>query len=115
MVTISRGRKTRVNIKSNLRSSIGPSTRKASFAEMCMLLKLAATNASASLHRHMIIAMNIIRGMAEDRLLSRKCVDSICSDLLLGDRREHRAEDQEDRDIDEVVQRGRGDVPQPAS
>src|SRR5579883_924117 len=64
MVTIKRSRKTRVYIMRSLRSSIGPRTRNASLAVMCILVKLAATNASASLHKHIRIARSIIAGMA---------------------------------------------------
>ena len=55
---------TRVYINRSFRSSIGPSTRNASFAESCIFVKLAATNASASLHKHISTAMSIINGIA---------------------------------------------------
>ena len=66
MVQINRWRNTRVYIMYSFRSSIGPMTRKASFAAGnqswtgCMF---AATKASASLHRHSVSAKNIMAAM----------------------------------------------------
>ena len=77
MVTISRGRNTRVYISSSLRSSIGPSTRNASFAETCIFVKLAATKASASLHRHISDRQEHHRRDRQERLILRERLDLV--------------------------------------
>src|SRR3954451_1248867 len=65
IVTMIRRRNTRVNINSNFRSNIGPRTRNAILADGCIVVKLAATKASASLHRHMATAITIMAKMVK--------------------------------------------------
>ena len=110
---ISRGLNTPVNIISSFRSSIGPSTRKAIFDETLISVKLAATNASASLHSVISTATNIIPGMARIGWSRRKRLDPLVADLLPGECGQNRAQDQEHRDIDEIVQGGSGDITEP--
>ena len=112
MVQISRGRKTRMYMKINFRSSIGPSTMKASLAAGRRVVKLAATKASASLHRVTTTAKTIM--MTMDR--TGWPADQLPMSSLVTNRRTARghqgAQQQEGRDVDEIVQGGLGNAAQ---
>ena len=91
---------------------MGPSTRNASLAEMCILVKLAATNASASLHRHIKIASSIIAGIARKGSSRENFSISLVEMYERASTARTAAEDEEHRDVHEVVQCRRGDIPQ---
>ena len=72
-VAISRGLNTRVYINSSLMSNIGPSTKNASLLDTLNSVKLAATKASASEHRHNTTANSIITGIARYGVSRENC------------------------------------------